>query len=315
MKQHGLSSGELAATGEAMLRLPADEPRTLNIRRAWMETAEQNGVLPVTMWHSYLKSLIRVQFKARPVIRIGDPIPFTVRLYSIGSNDDRFLNSVEGYTVYLSSPDGIECDGRVFNRQFHVLFNRRMNLSVTPTPADVASLRAGPATVRAKVVLEMHRIARGDMFSWTEDIESNVSFVAGSESPIRLIHDASKSNAIQKAFHFNPLQGTRNGNMIIWQFGCGCDNFDLPYNVYADCYVRYGAKELAVGHLCAPMGGFGHGASWQFTTDLAERPPMTVDITLRPNPVWANNTVDVDTIWGDDVKIKHLDAVLEPATK
>ncbi|MGA2500566.1 MAG: hypothetical protein ABSH20_22730, partial [Tepidisphaeraceae bacterium] len=277
---------------------------------AWgdiVESAHSQGQTSTEQWNLYIKQAPQIEFRVRPRIRQGAPLPIA-RNYSarVGKRGDVFVKR-RGTAANINGFATDDYAGRGLD--IAVLF-RLFNTHATVIPADDPAL--------AKLPLGVHPL-HWSLDQWIYDTaprdfadplpalafghhDFHPQFEIVAEETVTLTPRPELKDRMAKCVAARVVRGdkdTINGGVMVQS---------VPMPVAFEIVLRSGQKEWKAGELAAPVSST---QQWFGISAKAGEIGETCDVVLRPSRAAAEKTLDLTEIWDGEMVVKNV--AVQPA--
>ncbi len=290
---------------------------------AWgdfIEQAQKAGTVPPELWTRYLNQSLRVDWRIRPIVRKGDPLPIYWAVeFAQGSAGKlrcymRLRLQLEDQQIDIS-----------FQRTStkYWLGGRTGDKIGTYIPTDFAvihNISEGKHDVKLIIDANLYYGITGDTYAellapppnpvGTTHIElPGTLTLTGTDSPtVKLISDPQYQGAMRAAVSVSATvasAGVVNADHDWLELTINIAP-GLPVGLAHSVLLRNGTREWNpnISSITLPAGGGGwrttfSGQIKDFTADRA-------DVILRPNLDLAARTFDIDSIWNEEIILKDV---------
>ncbi len=313
------------------------QSHSVDLWRDFIGTAHDAGALPPDLWAQYVHQAADFRWFSRRTVRQGDRIPIWLeQAPKQGSRPS---------LGYYFRPR-LQIDGKIIEVQFRpsdkgMWYEGRGNTSFEVAVDDPA-LRTVPVGKHdATLVIDVNFYnvpptwnmnplpvpPPSSIASQQFKLPSMITFTSADSPPVKLISGAQFRPLVQAAM--NRASCFVNGDEVAISLGIGPEWCQVPAGLAHRLFLRSEDQEWELGSCrypqgvsctwqassSAPGGGWlrlrdspqavewyyagAHGTAKDFTADRA-------DIILRPSPELAAQTIDIDSMWNEEIILKDV---------
>ncbi len=279
---------------------------------AWGEVVEVThgmGMLDQARWEQYLRQVVLagIVLELRPRVRIGDPIPYRLRM--TGAR----CGSQARYWLELSAADPMIGSVTPKVRQFGGMGSTLCSTSAGHSGSifrlssnEWASLSASdqPLPVKLQANFKVSNQHGGTVqIDFKHTLTAQLQIVPADQPTVKAVHDAALQSDMEKAVKVMQVEETRSGELSMM-----VELKNPPTGVAYQVVAHVGDQPFKLGSVNLKPNG---QTQWHVSGDVTLGEADKVDIELVPSGDVAINTVDVVEYWGEpmwfrDVPVKRL---------
>lgn len=340
-----LSGQEVVSIVEAALRQQA---RTaMPWRPTWgdfIETARDARLVDDTRWTRYVRQGFSVSMLSRQRVRSGDTLPVVLLVRSrVGArtnltlwlSDARLTLGESTFPVREDQPltlpswpgDHFEASDAAWGSA------RQPLLSGLPSGVFTAELPPGEHTLKLGGKIEVneqgwtHRDPADQ--GWIDiplDLAVRITVTRPDETDVTLVADTSLAAKVRGSVSAAPegLSAERTPEALSLARSAGkvreayrvrgrITFREPPVTICGDVFIRTPAGEFHAGtvRIRKAEGADGAGSIELIDASVEGPLPLAADIVIRPNPVIARETLDIDAIWGETITMPDVRITLD----
>jgi hypothetical protein len=173
-----------------------------------------------------------------------------------------------------------------------------------PSPAGLVGAKAGDHEMKLSYNAVAYNLNQRDapiIDSWVIELKAKLQLVEADQSPVELLRDPGQAQLVRDAISIRPIQLSAQGpdNSFTMPYRL----LNLPVDIYFKVSIRAGDREAPVGFMRTKPSSSVITTSGRY---IALQSGDTVDVILKPAPFHAERTLDIDTIWGEDIIIEKV---------
>jgi len=330
-----LIQSDISGLIDHYLEVQADPGQTwANHYGLFIEASHRYDMLDDDSWKRYARQAVSINLEARSQVRAGGRIPIRIGGGFATSKGPVFIRSAGPHSVI-----GIELIPRQYSlgpmqlswNQLKKYYQHERKIGPlvlehgiivepfqsgvptapphtenprSPSPAGLVGAKPDDHEMKISYHAVAYNLEQQDFAiidNWVIDLKAKVRVIAADQSPVELLRDPKQRQRVRDAIRIRSIQlsAQEPGSSFTLPYRL----FKLPVDIYFKVIIRIGDREAPVGFMRSKPTSSAITTSGSY---IALRPGDTVDIILRPAPSHAERTLDMTTIWGEDIVFEKV---------